>query len=53
MRMVGMARATAIGVALAAVLWPTPAVTEAPAILWLAPVGKPNASSTAFATAVG
>jgi len=46
-------RATAIGVAFAAVMWPMPAVTQGPTPLWLAPSGKPSAASVAFATAVG
>lgn len=45
-------RATAVGVAMAAVLWPTTAVMQSPAPLWLAPTAKPNAASAAFATAV-
>jgi soluble lytic murein transglycosylase len=47
------ARATAIGVAFAAVLWPVHAPTQsAAAALWLAPAGKPSAATTAFARAV-
>lgn len=46
------ARATVIGVALAATLWPASVTTQNTAPLWLAPDAKPSASVAAFATAV-
>lgn len=46
------ARATVLGVALAATLWPASAITQSGTALWLAPDGKPSASAAALATAV-
>ena len=46
-----LARAAALGVALAVVMCPAAAVTQTAPPLWLAPTGKPSAASAAFATA--
>ena len=46
------ARATVIGVALAAMLWPASVTTQHTAPLWLAPDANPSASAAAFAKAV-
>jgi soluble lytic murein transglycosylase len=45
-------RATAVLVALTALLWPARTTTQPDAPLWLAPAGKPSAADTAFAAAV-